>query len=183
MQTRPLVEIAGELKITDDQLRYWLKLAGFKPVKIARNLCLTAEMVGVMRQASELVSHGVTPSAAVKQIGRPGPEPTDVPAVQVTPAPVDLSPLSGRLSLLEKGVLALCEQNACLVEANRSLLEEVAAIRAENAAMRSEFRAMLPAPVQQAAPSFGDELRSATDEIKAFVAGIFSPFSAWFKTS
>ena len=111
------------------------------------------------------------------------PEPVEeVHAVVAIPPTVDLSPVSGRLALIEKAILAVCEQNNALVQANRELQSRLSAQSEQLAKMQATITALLPAPAEKATVrSFSDELQAAVQEIRDAITGAVAPFTAWLK--
>lgn len=192
MKDRTLPEVAKALSLSTDTLRYWVKLSGVMVEKKGRSVFISEEGFSQLSRMAALVVEGFPPAEAAKRASD-----TSV-TVPVTftehPPAVDLSPVSGRLTLIEKAILAVCEQNNGLVQANRQLQEivrqqsaELAAIRAENAAMRSDIgtvRGLLAAPPateKATEKSFSDELANAVQEIKGFISGAFAPFVGLFR--
>lgn len=105
-----LTSIAGPSS-TLNQLKYWAKLAGIKPVTHNRQAHVSAQEAGTLREVVRLVGEGKAPSVAVQEIC-----PRATPAAIVQNRQDD-----HRLDSLEHAVLAIAAQVGKLVEENRSL--------------------------------------------------------------
>jgi len=105
-----LTSIAGPSS-TLNQLKYWAKLAGFKPVTHNRQAHVSAQEAGTLREVVRLVGEGKAPSIAVQEIC-----PRAAPPALVQDRQYDHS-----FDSLERAVLAMAAQIGKLVEENRSL--------------------------------------------------------------
>ncbi len=128
----PLTSMAGPAATTN-QLKYWAKLAGIKPVTHNRQAHITAQEAGILREVVRLVGEGKTPSAAVQSIYLPA-----EPLVTV-PTPQGLL----RLESLERAVLTMADTMQLLVEENRFLRGEVANLGKQVSDLKV---ALLPSP-------------------------------------
>mgnify|MGYP001346288849 CR=1 FL=1 len=118
------------------------------------------------------------------------PEPVEeTRAIVQTSAQVDFSPVSGRLALIEKAILAQIDQGNAILKENRQLREENAALFARLREQSEQLTALqasvkaLPAPALEkpAERSFSDELAAAVKEIRDTITGAVAPFTAWLK--
>lgn len=109
-------------KATHDQLKYWCKLLGVRPVVKARIAHITVAENEKLREMIVLISSGVTPKEAVRRLGSVKEESGHL----VTWSP-DL--VSSELSELKKAVLSMAEKMNVIIEENRALRSEVSSLQ------------------------------------------------------
>jgi transposase-like protein len=110
---KPLQEVAKALDITDNQLRYWLKLLGDEPVRTGKLRLVKPSTESRIQEMVEMIRQGTPPKDAAAKVNGSHQE----AAIVTTPSP-------GSDSLEEiKKVLLL------LVEENRALRLEVSAMK------------------------------------------------------
>lgn len=99
-------------KATVDQIKYWCKLLGIRPVIISRASHVTATQCDLIKRMADLIEHGTRPRDAALML--------EETAVTVSPDLCTLNKLqvetTERIDSLEKAVMLLVEQNKKLAE-------------------------------------------------------------------
>ncbi len=118
-EMRTLVDVARELGVTADQLRYWVKLAGVDAPRHGRERMLSAAAVDTLGAMAALVAEGVTPGEAARRVGGVASVVADFASVS-TPAPSQAPAPAVRIEQLERAIMALVEAHRQATEKARA---------------------------------------------------------------
>lgn len=134
---KPLQDVAKTFGVTDNQLRYWLKLLEEKPVREGKLRFLSPETESRIQEMTGLIRQGTPPKEAAAK-------------VKGSPVSVALVPHEKNDSLEEirKVLMLLVDENRQMKEHMISMGKEVSTVRHENAALRG----LLEAPRRSAPP-------------------------------
>lgn len=185
MSEKTLPDVARDLGITNDKVRYWLSLLKAPVGKNGRVVMIPQESISLLSRMAGFVNDGFLPGEAAKRArGEASCVPVTVPIPTTPPA---ISPeISNRLESMEKAIMLL-------VDENRSLRGEVSELRKESAGLRLRleappqepqkpatprtepnlvvFRKIEEKPIQRDAVSAWEGIRLAFDDLLGFAFG------------
>lgn len=186
---RPLQEVAKALGVTDNQVRYWLKIMGEQPLREGKLRFVNPETESRIQEMVGLIRQGTPPKEAAAK-------------VKVSPTDTAIIPQEkdDPLEEVRKVLLLLVEENRQMKGHLVNMGKEVSALREENSSLRGLLQPPAGSPPVISSPArettlknypvparrepvqesgFIKELR----EVQAWIAGLFSPFTEVFRGS
>jgi len=174
-------------KASHDQLKYWCKLQGIRPIVKARIAHVSIAESERIQEMIALVSSGMTPKEAARKLGN-----TKEEAGHLVTAPT--SPVLQELKEIREAMLAMAQEVKASREENRALRSEVLSLQKCLEYKKPEAAAMVPqreSPIssesqdRRADPREGSPAKSdfwkELQKVSAWLEGVVSPFVQVFK--